>query len=53
MARQVAKAAGDSRGALPGLDSLAAYIRRWERGANGLTERYMLLYCAAFSIEPG
>jgi hypothetical protein len=53
MARQLANAAGGSRSALPGIDSLVTYIRRWERGANGLSERYKLLYCLALGIHPG
>jgi transcriptional regulator with XRE-family HTH domain len=53
MARQLAKAAGGERDALPGLDSLVAYVRRWERGGCGISERYMLLYCAALGIAPG
>jgi hypothetical protein len=53
MARQLAKAAGDTRGTLPDLVSLGAYVRRWERNANGITERYKLLYCTALSIKPG
>jgi transcriptional regulator with XRE-family HTH domain len=53
MARRLAKAAGHTRGTLPDLVSLGAYIRRWERNANGITERYKLLYSTALSIKPG
>ena len=52
MARQLTKAAGDARGALPSHDSLVSYVRRWERGECGVSERYKLLYCAALSIKP-
>jgi hypothetical protein len=52
MARQLARASGDTRATLPDRESLAAYIRRWERNANGITERYRLLYCVALSIKP-
>ena len=52
MARQLAKAAGGDRDALPGMDSLIAYVRRWERSGCGISERYMLLYCAALGIAP-
>lgn len=52
MARQLVHAAGTDRGKLPRLDSLITSIRRWERGSNSLTERYMLLYCAALRITP-
>ena len=52
MARQIARAAGDNRGALPSKECLLVYIRRWERGGVGVSERYMLLYCGAFGITP-
>jgi hypothetical protein len=53
MGRQLhraAKAAGDNT--LPSVAILASYVRRWERGKIGLTERYRLLYCAALAISP-
>ena len=53
MARQLARAAGGDRHKLPSQECLLVYIRRWERGNVGVSERYMLLYCAAFGIEPG
>jgi hypothetical protein len=53
MARRLAKAAGGDRDALPGLNSLITYVRRWERSGCGISERYMLLYCAALGIAPG
>ncbi|HZR55160.1 MAG TPA: hypothetical protein VFB06_37440 [Streptosporangiaceae bacterium] len=43
-------AAGDK--AMPAVDSMAAYIRRWEQGKYGLTERYRLYYCAALGLDP-
>lgn len=45
------RAAGDP--AVPGIDTMTAYIRRWEHDQYGPTERYMLYYCAAFGIQPG
>lgn len=53
MARQLARAAGGERDTLPALDTLIAYIRRWERDGSGISERYMLLYCAALRLSPG
>jgi transcriptional regulator with XRE-family HTH domain len=50
MARQLARATGDQRGALPSKDCLLTYIRRWERGTVGVSERYRLLICTAFGI---
>jgi hypothetical protein len=52
MARRLAQAAGDDRHTLPSKECLLVYIRRWERGDTGVSERYRLLYCAAYSIEP-
>jgi transcriptional regulator with XRE-family HTH domain len=45
---QAGRDAGDT--ALPGVDTLCRYVHRWERGENGLTERYRLYYCLAFGI---
>jgi len=45
---RVGKDAGDT--AVPGVDGMCRYIYRWERGENGLTERYQLYYCKAFEI---
>jgi tetratricopeptide (TPR) repeat protein len=52
MARQLI-AAARSRGAgqMPGVKSLTHNIYRWE-GGDGVSQRYMLAYCAAFGIEP-
>src|SRR6266566_5303763 len=52
MARQLARAAGGGRHLLPSQECLLVYTRRWERGLVGVSERYVLLYCAAFGIEP-
>jgi tetratricopeptide (TPR) repeat protein len=52
MARQLIAAArskGDSR--MPGVKSLTHNIYRWENG-DGVSQRYMLAYCAAFGIGP-
>ncbi len=51
MARQLARAAGDSRDTLPSKECLLVYIRRWERGEVRVSERYQFLYCTAFGIE--
>jgi transcriptional regulator with XRE-family HTH domain len=54
MARQLrvaAKAAGDT--SVPGNKALCTYIRRWERGTIGPSERYRLHYGKAFGIPPG
>jgi hypothetical protein len=53
MARQLISAArrsGDT--SMPGVDSVSHNIYRWERGSNGLTDRYKLHYCRAFGISP-
>jgi hypothetical protein len=52
MARQLI-AAARSRGAgqMPGVKSLTHNIYRWE-GGDGVSQRYMLAYCAAFGIKP-
>jgi tetratricopeptide (TPR) repeat protein len=48
--QQAAKTAGDHT--VPGTAILASYVRRWEAGKIGITERYRLHYCAAFAIPP-
>ena len=54
MARQLIQA-GQARGdnTMPGLDSMCHNIYRWERGADGLSERYKLAYCHVLGIPPG
>ena len=47
--RAAARAAGDS---LPDNEYLSGMIRRWERGDNGMSERYRLHYCRAYGISP-
>lgn len=37
---------------MPGNKALCTYIRRWERGTIGPSERYRLHYCKAFGIPP-
>jgi transcriptional regulator with XRE-family HTH domain len=49
--RHAGKETGDNH--LPGTATLAAYIRRWERGVIAPSERYQLLYGAALGIPPG
>jgi transcriptional regulator with XRE-family HTH domain len=54
MARRLIQAghtAGDM--AMPSLDSMSTYVRRWEHGQYTLTERYKLHYCTALGISPG
>jgi transcriptional regulator with XRE-family HTH domain len=51
MARRLRRAAGDN--ALPEHDALVRMIRRWERGTYAPSERYELLYAAAFGVPPG
>jgi transcriptional regulator with XRE-family HTH domain len=53
MGRQLhraARATGDHT--IPGVAMLASYVRRWEKGVAGPTERYLLHYCTAFAIPP-
>jgi transcriptional regulator with XRE-family HTH domain len=53
MGRQLhrsAKATGDHT--VPSTAILISYVRRWEAGKFGLTERYQLHYCTALSIPP-
>jgi len=53
MARQLIKAAqarGDT--SIPGPDSMCHNIYRWERGTDGLSDRYKLHYCHALGITP-
>jgi transcriptional regulator with XRE-family HTH domain len=52
MARRLIQAGHDTGDtAMPGIDSLCTYIRRWEHG-HGLTERYKLHFCTALAIPP-
>lgn len=48
--QQAAKATGDHT--VPSTAILASYVRRWEAGKIGLTERYRLHYCTALGIPP-
>lgn len=51
MARSLIQAAHDlGDNSVPGLDSMCHNIYRWERGADGVSERYKLYYCRALSI---
>jgi transcriptional regulator with XRE-family HTH domain len=38
---------------VPSTEYLIRSIRRWERGAVGVSERYQLYFCAAFGLPPG
>lgn len=49
--QQAARNTGDRT--VPSTAILASYVRRWEAGRIGLTERYRLHYCTAFRIAPG
>jgi transcriptional regulator with XRE-family HTH domain len=53
MARQLIQA-GQARGDrhVPGLHNMAHNVYRWERAADGVSERYKLHYCQAFGIKP-
>jgi transcriptional regulator with XRE-family HTH domain len=50
MARQLAHAAGEARSSLPDHETLLGYVKRWERGAVGISERYRMLYARAFGM---
>jgi transcriptional regulator with XRE-family HTH domain len=52
MARQLRQAAKSSGDMVPDNTALCTYVRRWERGLVGPSERYMLHYCKAFGIAP-
>lgn len=52
MAHQLRRAAKASGDVLPGPGALVRYVRRWEEGHNGVSERYRLHFCKAFGIEP-
>jgi hypothetical protein len=54
MARRIIQAArehGDA--AMPSTDDLTHNLYRWERGANGISERYRLYCCEVLGIPPG
>jgi hypothetical protein len=46
----VAHSEGDR--SVPGLDSVCHNLYRWERGADGVSERYQLYICMLFDIPP-
>ena len=46
----VAHSEGDR--SVPGLDSVCHNLYRWERGADGVSERYQLYICMLFEIPP-
>jgi hypothetical protein len=50
MARRLAYAAGDARRSLPDHECLLTYVKRWERAAVSVSERYRLLYARAFDV---
>ena len=35
---------------VPDVESIIPQIRRWERGASGMSEHYRTLYCVVFEI---
>jgi transcriptional regulator with XRE-family HTH domain/tetratricopeptide (TPR) repeat protein len=47
---QAGQASGDR--SVPGLDGMMHNIYRWERGQDGLTERYKLYCCQVLAIPP-
>src|SRR5215472_4151285 len=51
MARRLAVAAGEDRGTLPDHETLTGYIRRWEAGRAGMSERYRLLFAKALDAD--
>ena len=46
---QAAQAVSDTT--VPSIENLCTYIRRWEFGRHGPTERYKIYYCTAFGIS--
>ena len=50
MARRLSRAAGDTRSALTDHDVLVGYVRRWEGARAGISERFRMLYAAAFEL---
>jgi hypothetical protein len=52
MARRLIEAGRAKGDNMPGLDSLCHNIYRWERGADGPSERYKLCYCRILGISP-
>jgi transcriptional regulator with XRE-family HTH domain len=53
MARRLIRAAQAAQDtAIPSIDSMCTYIRRWEHGEHTITERYRLYYCTALNIPP-
>src|ERR1700680_450703 len=53
MARQLARAAGDTRGSPPHHHRPGRYVRRWESGSVRVSERYKILYARALGIPGG
>lgn len=53
MARRLIRA-GEARGdrSVPGLDSMCHNLYRWERGADGVSERHKLMICQSLGIPP-
>jgi len=37
---------------VPDVESIIPQIRRWERGASGMSEHYRTLYCVVFKVGP-
>lgn len=37
---------------VPDVESIISQIRRWERGASGISEHYRTLYCVVFKVGP-
>jgi transcriptional regulator with XRE-family HTH domain len=51
MARRLIQAGRDAGDmSVPGVESMAQYIRRWETRGTSLTERYKLYFCEVFGI---
>ena len=53
--RKLAEKLGDASSGIcdvPDVESIIPQIRRWERGACGISEHYRTLYCVAFEMGP-
>ncbi len=54
MARQIIRAARDHGDTtMPSAGNLTHNLYRWERGSNGISERYRLYCCEVLGIPPG
>ena len=49
LARRIAEQVEDQ---CPAVDTLLSYVKRWESGKSGISERYRLAYAAALGMDP-